>query len=200
MKTRRDAMMNGNSPGVAGAAAPSTSRKRKAPSSSGAVPARASAGSSNQLTRQMAANAYAADQGGDDEEPGLDVKPPVAKRAKTNGSIVGDLAGLSIDLTEESQDRDDAIEVVQVVKKTGGNKPPLKRSSGKTFGQKVLSMKASHQPVFVKKDVSIPYVKAEKVKTDVNNYLGGRIGPTRSDLDDDIDRQRERRLVTPSLK
>ncbi|KAF6835582.1 hypothetical protein CPLU01_04258 [Colletotrichum plurivorum] len=54
----------------------------------------------------MAANAYAADTGGDDEESDLDVKPPVSKRSKTDGNLAGRLAKRSIDLTIDNKEHD----------------------------------------------------------------------------------------------
>ncbi|KAF6816338.1 hypothetical protein CSOJ01_02961 [Colletotrichum sojae] len=59
----------------------------------------------------MAANAYAADTGGDDKESDLDVKPPVSKRAKADGNLVGNLTGRSIDLTVDKKEHDNDVQL-----------------------------------------------------------------------------------------
>lgn len=100
----------------AGTSSGPNSRKRSAPSSSGKkstgnAAARTPGGRANQPTAQMAVAAYARDNGGDDDEEDLDVKPArPAKRVKSDPAA--GLHGQIFDLTRDGND--DEVQITQV--------------------------------------------------------------------------------------
>lgn len=135
----------------------------------------------------MAANACAADTGGDDEESDLDSKPPVFKRAKAHGNLVALLAGESIDLTEEN---DNDVQVVAAHKVAERAKSAGKKKLGKMKFGTLTPGSDTEPPVIPLANTSIK--KAVKVEQAGRSH-GGAAG---FKVDPEIDeRQRERRLV-----
>ncbi|KAF6842951.1 hypothetical protein CMUS01_02607 [Colletotrichum musicola] len=189
-KTRAETADSGDPAGPSGVAARSGTRKRGARSSSGATPSRGNAGGSNQLARQMAANAYAADTGGDDEESNLDVKPPVPKRTKTDGNLVGNLAGRSIDLTVDSKEHDNDVQVVAAGKVASRAKSAGKKKLGKMKFGTLTPGSIMEPPVIPLANTSIE--KAFKIEQNGRSQGGAAGFKVDPDLDE---RRRERRLA-----
>ncbi|KAF6820027.1 hypothetical protein CSOJ01_01095 [Colletotrichum sojae] len=189
-KTRAETAETGNPAGPSGAAAPSGTRKRGSRSSSGANSARGNAGGSNQLARQMAADAYAADTGGDDEESDLDVKPPVSKRAKAGGNLVEHLAGRSIDLTVDGKEHDNDVQVVAAGKVAERAKSAGKKKIGKMkFG--TLTPGSIMEPPII--PLASTSIKKEAKVEQAGRSQGGAAG---FKVDPEADERRRERSVT----
>ncbi|KAH0442140.1 hypothetical protein CcaCcLH18_01578 [Colletotrichum camelliae] len=143
-------------------------------------PAPSSGARANQATAQMARAARAVDDGGDDSENDLDVKPRPAKRQVPAGGVAAGLNGQKIDLTNDSEEIQFAQNIDQTPVKTeikdGEDEKTIKSALIHDAREQYLRNRScTLAPSVTRAFVKVKKQEVDPSDSDAQGYLDGEV-------------------------